>query len=195
MIIVRDYLEKIEAAFKFSEKRSFCQIATVAKQGDSYLPKMRTVLMYYEQEREALRFTCSTQTHKWSELKAIPKVSGIYFDSETTTQYRFEANAILIDKNSADEKAFHEQTWHALRSDLRHVLWQEYLADESVNYNIDDIFPYYGNVILKPYYWDIFKLDTVDFAQSNRVQMVLENDSWKVFEYSPKICPLDLNQI
>ena len=192
MIISSEYFEQIKAAFKFSEKRSFCQISTVAKQADSYLPKMRTVLMYDEPERDALRFTCSTQTHKWSELKAIPKVSGIYFDAETTTQYRFEANAILIDKNSADEKAFHEQTWYALRHDLRQVLWQEYLADENADYNIDEIFPYHGNVVLQPYYWDIFKLDTLDFAQSNRVQMVLENGSWKVFEDTPRICPLEM---
>ena len=192
MIIAPDYLVRIERAFKFTEKRSFCQIATVAKQGNSYLPKMRTVLMYYENDQEALRFSCSTQTHKWSELKAIPKVSGIYFDREATTQYRFEANATFIDKNSLDEKCFHEQTWCALRPDLRHVLWQEYLAGKNANYNIDEIFPHHGNVILQPYYWDIFKLDTVDFTESNRVQMVLEHGNWKVFENAPKICPLDL---
>ena len=192
MIIARDYIGRIETAFKFAEKRSFCQIATVAKQGNQHLPKMRTVLMYHEKEYKVLRFTCSTQTHKWSELKAIPKVTGIYFDRETTTQYRFEANATLIDKDSLDEKTFHEQTWYTLRPDLRHVLWQEYLADKNASYNIDEIFPHHGNVILQPYYWDIFKLDTIDFAESNRVQMVLEQGNWKVFEDAPRICPLKL---
>ena len=192
MIIAKDYFSQVKAAFKFSEKQSFCQLATVAKQDNNCLPKIRTVLMYYENDRDALRFTCSTQTHKWSEIKTTPKVTGIYFDRETTTQYRFEANATLIDKNSLNEKTFHEQTWYTLRPDLRHVLWQEYLTDKNANYNIDEIFPHHGNVILQPYYWDIFKLDTVDFAQSNRVQMILKYNCWKVFEDAPKICPLDL---
>jgi hypothetical protein len=192
MIIAPNYLEQIEMAFNFIEKRSFCQIATVAKQGNIYLPKIRMVLMYYENDRDALRFTCSTQTHKWSEIKTIPKVTGIYFDRETTTQYRFEANATLIDKNSLNEKTFYEQTWRTLRPDLRHVLWQEYFADKNASYNIDEIFPHHGNVILQPYYWDIFSLGLNDFADSKRIQMVLEHGSWKVFEDAPKICPLDL---
>ena len=109
MIIAREYLNKIETAFKFAEKRSFCQIATVAKQ--------------------------------------------------------IEANATLIDESCADEKD---------------------------SYHIDEIFPHHGNVILRPYCWDIFSLGLNDFSESSRVQMVLEQDNWKVFEDAPKICPLDL---
>lgn len=192
MIISPEYLEKILSAFKFAKKQSFCQLATVAKQGDLYTPKLRTVLMYYDQEHCTFYFTCSTQTHKWSELETIPKVSGVYFDRDTITQYRFEANAVLTDKNSTDEKLFHEKTWRALRPDLRRVLWLEYLADETATYDIDTIFPHHGIVVLMPYYWDIFTLDTTDFSHSMRTQMLFKNDHWQIFANAPKICPLDL---
>jgi general stress protein 26 len=194
MIIAKDYLEKIETVFKFSEKRSFCQIATVSKSGDTYEPKMRTVMMYYEKEREAFYFTCSTQTHKWAELKVIPKVTGLYFDRENFTQYRFEATAALIDFQTKNEKKLFEETWLNLRPDLRHVLWQEYLKDKSKNYNIDTILPAHGIVVLQPYYWDIFALGIPNYETSSRTQMILnDKEEWKVYENAPKICPLDLS--
>lgn len=80
MIISSDHLANILTAFKFSEKKSYCQIATVAKTSNGCIPKVRTVLLYYDTEHSLLYFTCSNQTQKWMQLQAMPKLTGIYFD-------------------------------------------------------------------------------------------------------------------
>ncbi|PIQ42402.1 MAG: hypothetical protein COV52_05095 [Gammaproteobacteria bacterium CG11_big_fil_rev_8_21_14_0_20_46_22] len=193
-VIDEKYLQSLKSAFNFAEKKSFCQIATVEKTIDGCLPKSRTVLLYLLEERNAFRLTCSTQTHKWMELKATPKVTGLYLDTETYTQYRFEADATLIDNTTEDEKALYESSWAAIRPDLRHVLWQEYLDDPNASYNIDEIFPHHGTVLLKPYYWDIFKLGLEDFADSRRTQMVLKSAQWEIHDNGPRICSLDIKR-
>lgn len=193
MFIAEQYKEEILEKFQFSERRSFCQIATVAKDNDHVLPKMRTVLMYHEIERDAFRFTCSTQTHKWQELLETPKLSGVYLDHDKWIQYRFEANVVLIDNKDTNEETLYASSWQQLRPDLRHVLWQEYLTEKQ-DYDIETIFPCHGAVLIFPYYWDIFQLGLDDFANSQRRQCILKNDEWLTYENTPRIVPHDLSK-
>ncbi|PIQ43731.1 MAG: hypothetical protein COV52_01470 [Gammaproteobacteria bacterium CG11_big_fil_rev_8_21_14_0_20_46_22] len=72
------------------------------------------------------------------------------------------------------------------------MLWQEFLGDEAASYDVDEVFPCHGVVLLKPYAWDIFTLNVSGFAQSQRTQMLLRGDRWEIHENTPKICPLDL---
>ncbi len=192
MIIAQSLVTEILTAFKFAERQSFTQIATIAKLNGAYLPKARTVLLYYLEDRNAFRFSCSTNTHKWVELSEIPKITGIFFDARNTTQYRFEANAQLIDHTTKMEYELYNSSWSMLRASLREQMWQEYLADPNEKYRIEEICPHHGTVILKPYYWDIFKLDTINFANSNRTQVILKDNLWQIFQDTPQIHPLDL---
>jgi hypothetical protein len=192
MVISANYLNIILTAFKFAEKKSYCQIATVAKTNNGCVPKARTILLYYDAERSALYFTCSNQTQKWAQLQATPKLTGIYLDTETMTQYRFEADVMLIDYDSKNAADLYKKAWHDLRSSLRQVLWKEYLGDEHTRYNVEEICLNHGVVLVKPYYWDIFHLNRNDFSKSERTQMVFKNNQWEIFSDTSLIHPLKL---
>ena len=189
MWIASDYIETVRSAFQFEANQSFCQIATVARDKDQCMPKSRTVRLYLEQERNALRFNCSTQSQKWHQLQTTPKATGLYMDWQTATQYRFEADAVLIDKQSSDEVSFFEMTWHKMRPDLRHILWQEYLGDAQADYDIEQIHPCHGVVLLKPYFWDIFQLDKQDYGQSKRNQIIWQHDQWRIVDNASIVSP------
>lgn len=117
---------------------------------------------------------------------------GIYFDTDTVTQYRFEADVILIDTNSKNAADFYKKTWCELRSSLREILWEEYLGKKHTRYNIEDICPNHGTVLIRAYYWDIFHVDRDDFSKSLRTQMVLKNNQWEIFSDTSLIHPLQL---
>lgn len=97
MLVHKLHLSEMLKTFQFSSRKSFCQIATVSKIAEQYIPRARTVLLYYSELLEALYFTCSVKTSKWQELQQNPIVTGILFSPEAKTQYRFEADAELID--------------------------------------------------------------------------------------------------
>lgn len=192
MVIEKSFLHEIINVFGFAERTSFTQIATIAKKENVIVPKLRTVLLFYLEDKGAFRFSCSNKTHKWQEIKNTPKVTGLYLDVKNTKQYRFEADAKLIDKDTQAEKILYEETWIMMRPNLRHVLWQEYLGDKNAKYDISEVCPSHGTIVLFPYYWDIFKLDTTDFSNSKRLQMIKKNGEWQVYQDTPKIHPLDL---
>lgn len=191
-VIDEAYWPQLKSAMKFAEMRSFCQISTVSHEDGRCLPKSRTVMLYHLEDRGAFRMTCSTRTKKWPELQKTPKITGLYLDNETYTQYRFEADALLIDKSAENERALYQSSWASIRQDLRHVLWQEYLNDASQSYDINNISPDHGTILFKPYYWDIFSLNLEDFSMCKRVQMHLKNGEWKVYDNASRICSLDI---
>ena len=129
---------------------------------------------------------------KWAELRQVPKISGLYFDRAHTTQYRFEADVTLIDSQSADHTVLYQHCWQTLRPDLRHVLWQEHLGDINKGYNVESLFPHHGVVLVKPYQWDIFKVDINNFTDSIREQLILKDNTWQIYTDTPKIGPLNI---
>lgn len=195
MIIAESYLERILKSFNFTESPCFCQIATVAKKQQGPLPNLRTVQLFYDPNYNALRFTTSTQTRKWSELKSTPTLCGLFYDATNTTQYCFSGDTILIDKQTTEEENYYQYTWQNLRPSVRHKLWQEYLADPSQQYDIKNIFPNHGVVLIKPYQWDIFNVDINDFTKSDREQLFLKDGQWQIYTNAPAICPVEFDKI
>jgi hypothetical protein len=79
-----------------------------------------------------------------------------------------------------------------VRPDLRHVLWQEHLDDINKGYNVESLFLHHGVVLVKPYQWDIFKVDINNFTDSIREQLILKDNTWQIYTDTPKICPLNI---
>lgn len=193
-IIATEYKQEILKGLKFKERQSFLQIATIAQQDNKLMPKLRTVLFRNEDELDSFQFDCSTYTQKWQQLSVLPKLSAVYLNSETMTQYRFEANAELININNQNHTELFNTHWLRARPDLRKILWQSYLDIHSkkIDFNIEQPCPLFGTVLVRPYYWDIFSLDRQDFSQSTRCQIILENNQWNVYENASNIHPLNL---
>lgn len=189
MIIDAAYLKDMQLAFQFEKQKSFVQVASVSQNKFGLMPKARTVLFYFLEQQQCFYFTCSNKTQKWNQLQQLPKITGILFDYVNTIQYRFEADVTLVDAQCDEQKKLFEASWHNIRADLKHVLWQEYLQNEET-YELDQVCPNHGLVLVKPYYWDIFNLDVDDFSRSQRTQMVLKNTAWQVSKNTPIIHPL-----
>jgi len=195
LIIEQGYLDEVLNVFAFAQERSFTQISTVEKVNDAYLPKSRTVLLFHLPDHSAFYFTCSQSTGKWSQLQTISRVTGLYFDRPNSKQYRFEAGVKLLTKVNKDTQDFYHAAWMNTRPDLRHVLWQEYLNNEADKYDIEMVCPDFGIVLLFPDYWDIFKLDSNNFANSEREQLIFKDGQWQIFTKAPLIHPLALREM
>lgn len=197
-IIAEKFKQQVITDLKFKEKLSFLQIATVDQSNPEKLtPKLRTVLFRYKSELKNFQFDCSTQTKKWHQLLALPKLSAVYLNMDNFTQYRFEAKVKLIDIHDTEQKDIFNSHWSIARPDLRKVLWQSYAelnpgSMKTADINIETPCPLFGTVLVQPYYWDIFTLDRKDFSESKRTQLILKNNTWKIFENTHCVHPLEL---
>jgi general stress protein 26 len=192
MIIDKKYLPGLQKDVPFTTKNSYIQLATVEEQHGKLIPKLRSVLLYFDEEKNYFYFSCSNKTAKWEQLSKNPIVSAVFLDHGTTKQYRFEATAKLVTVES--EPDFMQKIWQALRLDLREPLWQE-CNDEKKEIDIEQMSPLHGVVILQPYYSDIFHLNKNDFAKSERVQMTLHDNTWHVKENLSPLHPLPITEL
>ena len=88
MIMDKLHLSEMLETAQFHQKKSFCQIATIANNNGRYRPKARTVLLYYSELLQALYFTCSIRTTKWRELQQTPYLTGVLFIPSLLIQYQ-----------------------------------------------------------------------------------------------------------
>lgn len=197
-IIAEKFKQQVITDLKFKEKLSFLQIATVDQSSPQEpTPKLRTVLFRYKSELKSFQFDCSTQTEKWQQLLALPKISAVYLNMDNFTQYRFEAKVELIEIHNTQYKEIFNSHWSITRPDLRKELWQSYIelnsdSIKTADINIETPCPLFGTVLVQPYYWDIFTLDRKNFSESKRTQLILKNNSWDIYENTHCVHPLEL---
>jgi hypothetical protein len=187
MLLPEPYYSHFKQALFGKAHPSFMQIATVAKEEESFFPKVRTVLCYDLDLIGGMGFSCSKKTEKWEQLENNPQVCGLYLDSDTWTQYRFEATAKLLDES--DEQ--YVLMWQHLRADIRSFRWQEYyrLENKTGDIDVEKICPYHGCVLLEPYHWDIFHLGISNFSDGERTILDFKNNQWQLEEKASLMHP------
>ena len=192
MLIHKLFLDDIAKVFNIDSYGSLVQIASVSCNS---IPKCRTVLMMYSKKHMSFFLCCSIRTSKWNDIKHNNKVTIIKLEEQKNIQYRFEASCTLIEKNNSDEYEFFKNQWLNLHIDLRHIKWKEYCSFKKIEmiYDVNQICPDHGIIMIKPYYWDIFHLNTSNCYESKRDQMIFNNNKWSIYEDTPIIHPLNIN--
>jgi Pyridoxamine 5'-phosphate oxidase len=148
----------------------------------STAPRVRTVHLRYLEKPSLFAFGTHTSSAKWLELKKCEAISGCYFDTSGSRQFRWEGTARLIDGTEPSDDLILEEMWRRTRTDVRRAYWLKYLvrrASDNLSVDVGKRCPTFGGVVCLPVEWDLYEMSETDYAKDQRTIYRMVGGEWR----------------
>lgn len=152
----------------FFDGKAYGQFATVDNQR---VPSVRTVHFLSNKNVGHIYVSSHTLSEKWSNIKnGSHKVSGCFWDQEQRIQFRFFADATLIDADT--DATFVQSMWGKMREGVRtaYLLGDKEIPmyKKEISINTSEHSSHHGVIDCQPYCWDIFYENTEEYRFGRR---------------------------
>jgi hypothetical protein len=160
----------------------YAQVATVEHRAYRATPQVRTVTLHHVEELDVLAFSTSKLSAKWSQLRASPRLAGVFFDARRHLQFRWEGPAELADVATPAHSDLLRRMWLRLSPGARAVTWGEYcrsVLGVAPSFDPAEPCPIEGLVLCRPDAWDLLRFDVEDESRSERVALTWSGSAWR----------------
>jgi len=169
-------------AMQTAVPRCYGQVATIAGAGDAAAPRVRTITLHHVEELDAIAFSTSTCSAKWAELRARPRLAGVFFDLQRFVQYRWEGGVELAEASSPEYGELLRRMWRRVSPGVRWFTWDDYCRNVlrgAVDFDVDESCPIEGLVVCRPEKWDVLEFDVEDYGRSRRTVITWTGAAWQ----------------
>ncbi len=175
------YYKIIAETFGDNQRPAYGQIATLSK---GKQPTLRTLHLHYLKEPDVIAFSTHLKSDKWHELKKHAHLSGCYYDTSREIQFRFQAEAELIEPKNQTFKELLDEMWLKIRSEVRTAYWLDakHLSLDSElpeEIDIQKRAPNLGVVFCRPFKWDIYEIHLDEYRKGQRSVHTLTKNRWQ----------------
>jgi hypothetical protein len=180
-LLAEPYRSALLAAMQTAVPRCYAQVATVAGAGDAATPRVRTITLHHVDELDALAFSTSTSSAKWAELRARPRLAGVFFDLQRFVQYRWEGPVELAEASAPERGELLRRMWRRVSPGVRWFTWDDYCRNvlrAAPAFDVDEPCPIEGLVVCRPERWDVLEFDVEDYGRSRRTVLTWAGTAW-----------------
>lgn len=165
----------------FVENNAYGQIAT--SDDASGLMSVRTVHLHFIESKDCFAFSTHALSQKTKDVALNSKLSGCYWDASQGIQYRFKANAKVVDAGDAEASDFLQSMWLKMREETR----MAYALDElGQPYDTQGELPSvaqrskaHRGITLVPFWWDVHHFDPKGYRFGRRFVYHLNDGRWE----------------
>jgi hypothetical protein len=169
--------------------RCYAQVATVEHRAYRVVPQLRTITLHHVEELDVLAFSTSKLSAKWSQLRASPRLAGVFFDARRYLQFRWEGPVELADVATPAHADLLRRMWLRLGPGVRSFTWEDYcrsVLGVAPSFDPAEPCPIEGLVLCRPDAWDILRFDVGDYGCSDRVVLTWSGSAWSQVDAPPQ---------
>ena len=162
------------AILKDENNPVFGQVASVDGSGT---PQIRTVHFRYLQNEKTFGFNTHIQSPKWMQLERDRRISGVYFDRASLSQFRWAGSAELVGSEDSNNSDLISEMWAGTPPDVQEAYWKCYQS-RSMPIPLHLPCPTFGTVVCRPHLWDVYKMVSSKYADHERNIFTLLDGQW-----------------